>query len=131
MGPSLNSYVPWTSVLPILGVEISGSALPAVVRCPICQALTLTVYRDPAKPCQWYVCSSCGFAGDAVELTATVGNISPGSAILKLAARGLSIPPKFLEPDQIDRHIARIDRRKRNNAFWSAARLSTDNTGNT
>jgi hypothetical protein len=64
-------------------------------------------------------------------LTATVGNISPGSAILKLAARGLSIPPKFLEPDQIDRHIARIDRRKRNNAFWSAARLSTDNTGNT
>ena len=115
----------------MLGVEVHGSSLPATVICPLCQHQALGVYKEPAKPGQWYHCVACGFAGDGVELTAAVDGISSGSAILKLSARGLPIPAEFLEPGAINRQTKRIDRRKRITAFWNAARASTDNTGNT
>jgi hypothetical protein len=127
----LNECIPWTSVLPVLGVQVSGSALPATVRCPACQHQTLTVYKDPVRQGQWYHCSGCGLAGDGAELTAAVGDISVGSAVLKLATRGLPILPELLEPVWLDRYEKRSDFRRRTMAFWKAARSSTGNTGNT
>ena len=128
--PSLNSFLAWTNVLPVLGVEVRGSALPATVICPLCQRQALGVYKEPARPGQWYHCSNCGFAGDAVELTAAVGNISLGTATLKLATRGLPIPDELLTDESIERHNKKIDLRKRTMAFWNAARASTHDVGN-
>jgi hypothetical protein len=129
--PSLNNFLPWTNVLPVFGVEIHGSALPAIVLCPLCQHQSLAVYKEPGRPGQWYHCTNCHFAGDAVELTAAVSEISIGSAILKLAARGLPIPAELLRPDAIDHYENKIAYRKRIMAFWNTACASTDNSGNT
>jgi hypothetical protein len=127
----LNAFLPWTSVLPVLGVEVHGAALPATVRCPLCQRQALGVYKDPSRRGEWYHCSGCSFAGDGVELTAAVGTISIGSAILKLAARGLPIPPILLEPERLDVYTKRVDAQRQAQVFWDAARASTADTGNT
>ena len=115
----------------MLGVEVHDLALPSVVRCPLCQRQALGVYKEPARPGQWYHCANCGFAGDGVELTAAVGEISLGSAILKLAARGLAIPTELLEPVAIEKHTKKAEFRKRVMAFWNAARASTHDSGST
>jgi hypothetical protein len=97
----------------------------------VCQRQALTVYKEPAKYGQWYHCTGCGFAGDGVELTAAVGEISPGSALLKLAARGLPIPEEILTPAEVDRYVKKVEFRKRVLAFWEKARTNTDDIGNT
>jgi hypothetical protein len=117
--------------LPVLGVAAEGAALPAVVRCPLCRRQTLTVYKEVVRAGQWYHCNGCGFAGDGVELTAAVGDISFGTAMLKLAARGLAIPAELLEPEAIDRYEKKADFRRRVQAFWATARAATDDIGGT
>jgi hypothetical protein len=97
----------------------------------LCQHQSLAVYKEPARPGQWYHCTNCGFAGDAAELTAVAGEISVGSAILKLAARGLPIPAELLEPESLDRQEKKVAYRKQIMAFWNTARASTDDIGNT
>jgi hypothetical protein len=128
---SLNSYIPWTSVLPVLGVEVHGAALPAVVQCPLCRHRTLAVYKEPARPGQWYHCAGCDFAGDGVELVAAEGGISTGSALLKLAARGLDIPEPLLDDEALEWHAGKVAFRGRVQAFWAAARASTHDSGET
>lgn len=115
----------------MLGVSVQGSVLPALVRCPLCQRQSLTVYKEPAKPGHWYHCTGCGFAGDPVDLTAAAGQISVGSAILKLVARGLPIPPNLLEPEKLDLQEKKAAFRKQVLAFWDTARASTSDIGGT
>lgn len=83
-----------------------SQTLPAEVDCPFCSGgLTLTVYPDTRQSTQWAACSRCEFAGDLVDLAASVWKLSVPAAVLKLASLGFSFPPERITKEGILKHL--------------------------
>jgi hypothetical protein len=127
--PSLNSFLPWTTLLPVLGVEARGVALPATACCPLCHRPTFRVYNDPVLRGEWYWCSGCGFAGDGVALVAAAGGITIEAAVLKLVVLGFALPEVLTSDEGLARAAARQRRRDTVLAFWDSCRSGVADDG--
>jgi hypothetical protein len=103
-GKSLNTYVRWNEVLALLGIHAQATALPTTVSCPHCSH-DLYIYQDITNGGAWHYCPSCNFAGDTIELAASVWKQDIQTTILKLNARGITFPDDALDPRTIDKYI--------------------------
>lgn len=68
-------------VLSELGIKIKQ--IPQVVNCPQCKEVQFSVNHDPSGG-TWCFCSSCGLAGDPVEILAACSHISLPDAITQV-----------------------------------------------
>ena len=130
--PSLNSFIPWTSVLPILGVEVRGSASAGGGHLPIVPASGARSLQGASPH------SASGIIVATVRLRRRCRRTDggrqrdldrqrhPQAGRARAAYTG-----RAAEPEAIERYDKKIDRRKRVMAFWDAARASTDDVGNT
>jgi hypothetical protein len=87
------------------------------------------VYRDTVAHGQWYWCSRCRFAGDAIELTAAHGGLSVDTAVEKLRLRGFAFPATLLTDERMERHAEKYARRAALRAFWERCRLGIGDVG--
>lgn len=109
---TLNAYVPWTELAPILKIELANEALPSVAECPLCHKMTLHVYEDMHAG-HWHHCMNprCGSHGDMVELAAKVWRISAADAVHELHKRGMPLPADNAAIEKyIDKHHGRQQR---------------------
>jgi hypothetical protein len=130
-GKSLNIHAPWHEVLQLLGINVQVLVLPATVSCPHCKQNSLHVYQDITSGGAWHYCSTCKFAGDTIELVASVWKQDIATTILKLNAHGISFPDDALDPSIIDRYIlGHVEYRKGIQALWelSQERLPLNDT---
>jgi hypothetical protein len=117
---SLCARIPWLRLLHSLDVEVNSSALPADVVCPICGADAMQVIADRQSDCEWFSCSACNQAGDAIELAAKTWKISIVSAVRELAREGFDLPT---EREAVQSYVERyIQFRKRMQRLWRQSR---------
>jgi hypothetical protein len=119
----ISRNVSWSELLPALGTPVSTTALPATVRCPLCQAERMTVYPDQALYGQWLHCAGCNFSGDTVEVASRAWGLDIPATLLRLAYQGVSLPPEALVPNKVQTyHEEHIGYRARINDFWRDCR---------
>jgi hypothetical protein len=75
-----------------MGVELDKQALPQQVHCPLCQRFSLVIQRDWQCHGQWYACTHCQFAGDAIDLIMAVKNVPHAAAFRFLAELAGGLP---------------------------------------
>ena len=118
---SLNNLVSWTQALPLLDIPVHSTRLPAVVRCPVCSAVRLHIYRDRGG--EWAYCHKCSAHGDMIELAAHAWKLDLPLAVHKmLDLIGFPSPP----PDVLARYCRAVERRRRADRFWKEAQTRAD-----
>jgi hypothetical protein len=121
-GKSLNVHATWHEVLRLIDIDVQVLVLPATVSCPHCKQNSLHVYQDITSGGAWHYCSACKFAGDSIELAASVWKQDIATTILKLNAHGISFPDNALDPSIIDKYIlGHVEYRKGIKALWALA----------
>lgn len=121
-GKSLNVHATWHEVLRLLKVDVQVLVLPTTVSCPHCKQISLHVYQDITSGGAWHYCSACKFAGDSIELAASVWNQDITTTILKLNAHGISFPADALDPSIIDKYVlGHVEYRKGIQSLWALA----------
>jgi hypothetical protein len=114
----LNSHAPFPAVLRVLNVRVPGSALPCRVRCPLCGG-RLNVYEDTISGGAWHYCFDCRSAGDMIELAAACWDVSPRTAVARLARLGMPFPAEDVVHDRVVRYVAdHPHTRRRMNDLW-------------
>ncbi len=127
---SLSRHVPWTQLLPHLGLTYESTSLPALVDCPLCKNGKLRVYRDFLLNSEWLYCHTCMFAGDAIEFAAAVWNVEVVEAVERL--RRDEVLPHDTSEESIDLYLDQIiGLRVRLSGFEnnSIERIARDKTG--
>jgi hypothetical protein len=116
---SLARSLAWHQVLRQVGIEVTNAALPASVTCPLCTQAGLEVYADEVLGGQWFHCSGCRFAGDAIELASKVWETPIEATIATLAAAGADVAESL---ETVQAYLRdHVDYRRRLNVFWSDA----------
>jgi len=105
--PSINSFIDWRQVLPLLDVEAKEGSMPMIVRCPLCRAHQLTIYDDNRFGGNWHYCNNCKSSGDLIVLASKVWGVSILQTILRLADAGATIPEKYVTDQQIAKYESR------------------------
>jgi hypothetical protein len=127
---SLSRHVPWTQLLPHLGLTYESTSLPAMVDCPLCKNGKLRVYRDFQLNSEWLYCHTCRFAGDTIEFAAAVWNVEVVEAVERL--RRDEVLPHDISEEAIDLYLDQIiGQRERLRGFEnnSTDRIARDKTG--
>ncbi|NQV22853.1 MAG: hypothetical protein HQ518_00675, partial [Rhodopirellula sp.] len=127
---SLSRHVPWTQLLPHLGLTHESTSLPALADCPLCKDGKLRVYRDFLLNSEWLYCHSCRFAGDTIEFAAAVWNVEVVEAVARL--RHEEVLPHDTSEESIDLYLDQIiGLRVRLREFEknSIERMARDKTG--
>lgn len=94
--------ISWRGLLEALNCRLASATLPGACGCPLCKRPAFRVYRDKDHSTAWFVCQSCEFAGDPVDLAARVWGTERVEQ--QLARRGLlngEIPKHRLVPDPL------------------------------
>lgn len=121
---SLSCQIRWTSLLPVLSVELPQvTVLPQTISCPLCNGDQLTLLDDHVLGGTWSNCRACNFAGDLVELAAAVWEIEVPAAISKLDGLG-QFSDLITDDDVVAYMRDHVNYRKRLSTFWDAARLA-------
>lgn len=116
---TLNVHVPWTEVLPAVGVVSTSSAVPARVRCPVCTGAKLTIYEDTISGGEWHYCFDCHTHGDMVELAAAAWGVAPRAAIRRFSETGCAVPDDRLTPPMLVAYLKQyVDKRKAMTDLW-------------
>lgn len=129
--PSLSTFVDWTQILPVLGINPTTSILPYKIPCriPNCTG-QMTLYPDKYYVL-WAHCPVCNFCGDIIELSAAHWEgLTIDQTVNKLILAGVAIPPERVVLRSMHNYKKKhTDRRKELNDYWRKAQLSylTDN----
>jgi len=99
---SLNAYVGWHQVLPLLGVKATTGSMPLMVQCPLCHGHRLHIYDDTKFGGNWHYCPDCRSAGDMIELAAATWDCDLPQAIHKLTGHGAPFSGTTLTLDAIE-----------------------------
>lgn len=127
---TLNVHAPWTEILAAVDTPVEDRALPARVRCPMCEGARLTIYDDTISGGAWHYCFDCQRCGDMIELAAAVWKVSPAVAVRRLVAAGIPIPEDRVDAGTINRYVvAHPQYRNRMTGFWAKAREYLAKTG--
>jgi hypothetical protein len=103
---------------------VSGTP-PAKVDCPFCNG-TLTVYSGPDKG-PWLYCSSCFFAGDAIQFAHKHFNTnSIRDAIDSIIQYGVKFA-KAINDQIIEEYLLILEEREKINGFWNTAKTFDPN----
>jgi hypothetical protein len=116
----------WIRILELLDVPVPSTTLPIRTTCPLCQGHRFNIYEDNTSHGSWHYCFDCSRAGDMIELCAAVWNCSVGVAIRRLHRKGLTIPDKVRNAENINRYIVNYTQvREQLRVFWEQCRQNT------
>ncbi len=98
----LSSHVSWLQLLPALQVKVRSRLLPAIISCPLCRALRMSIFSDAATGGQWHYCDGCGASGDMLQLAQAVWRLSLPATILKLQESGCDFGGQAIRPAELE-----------------------------
>jgi len=125
MNPTSNParFLSWREVLRTLDIDPPESALPVIVKCPLCHEDELKICPDELLSGQWLYCSGCRFSGDLIEVCVKCWSVTPSIALRRLAIRGVRVPERIMQPAALESYLRdHIHYQERVNRFWEGAR---------
>src|SRR3569833_2735860 len=116
---TLAHYVLWRDIARLVRPDTAEND------CLLCDHRAFTVLEDDALGAEWCYCTSCGFAGDPIELASRLLRLDIAETLQELHNRGLSMPTTARQPSGIERYIKdHVQRRLRIRDFWK--RIQSD-----